>query len=71
MKDNMPKHICNQCEYMRRVPSLFSELEIVECSKGLCKTLNIIPTGGVLKSKWKTSPAWCPLKQEEKENDRY
>ena len=46
MKDNMPKHICNQCEYMRRVPSLFSELEIVECSKGLCKTLNIIPTGG-------------------------
>lgn len=46
MKDNMPKHICNQCEYMRRVHSLFSELEIVECSKGLYKTLNIIPTGG-------------------------
>ncbi len=46
MKDNMPKHICNQCEYMRRVPSLFSELEIVECSKRLYKTLNTIPTGG-------------------------
>lgn len=64
-KEDKPVFVCNKpCEFMRRIPALFPDIEIVECSNRVYKTLNIIPTGGVLKSKWKTSPAWCPLKQE-------
>ena len=44
--DQQPKHICNECEHMKRTASLFSEYEIVECSKYVYRTLNIIPQGG-------------------------
>ena len=40
------KHICNECGYMRAVPSLFDNIQIVECSNGCYRTLNTILTGG-------------------------
>lgn len=59
-------HVCSRCKYIRKVPSLFPDFEVIECSNGCYKTLEIIPSGGVMNIKWKTSPAWCPKKQEEK-----
>lgn len=40
------KHICNECGYMRAVPTLFDNIQVVECSNGCYRTLNTIPTGG-------------------------
>lgn len=39
-------HVCGRCKYIRKVPSLFPDFEVIECSNGCYKTLGIIPSGG-------------------------
>ena len=39
-------HVCSRCKYIRKVPSLFPDFEVIECSNGCYKTLRIIPSGG-------------------------
>jgi len=46
-KEDKPVFVCNKpCEFMRHIPALFPDIEIVECSNKVYRTLNIIPTGG-------------------------
>ena len=65
MKNNRPVFYCKECEHLKRVPSLFEDIEILECSKGIHDTINIVAVGGGCTRR--TSPQWCPLKRELKE----
>ena len=57
-----PVFHCKTCEYLKRVSSLFDDLEILECTKnGLHETINLVDSGGACRRR--TSPAWCPLKR--------
>lgn len=46
MKDKRPVFYCKECEHLKRVPSLFEGIEILECSKGVHDTINIVAEGG-------------------------
>lgn len=37
---------CKECEHLKRVKSLFEDIEILECSKGVHDTINIVAVGG-------------------------
>lgn len=46
MKNKRPVFKCKECEHLKKVPSLFEGIEILECSKGAHDTINIVAVGG-------------------------
>ena len=62
MKERKPVFKCKECQYLKRVPSLFDDVEILECSNGNHDTISIVTIGGGCNRR--TSPRWCPLKKE-------
>ena len=46
MKEHRPVFYCTECDYLKRVPRLFEGIEILECSKGVHDTINIVAVGG-------------------------
>ena len=50
MKERKPVFKCKECQYLKRVPSLFDDVEILECSNGNHDTLSIVNIrgGGVI-----------------------
>lgn len=62
MKQRRPVYYCKTCKHLKRVASLFEDIEILECANGIHRTINIVEPGGACRRR--TSPAWCPLKSE-------
>lgn len=65
MKKKRPVFYCKTCKYLKRVPALFDDMEVLECGNGLHETINIVSPGGPCRRR--TSPAWCPLKRGRQE----
>ena len=61
-KEKKPVYKCKECEWLKRVASLFDDLEVLECSNGVHDTINVVKKGGQCTRK--TSPRWCPKKRQ-------
>ena len=46
MKQHKPVFKCKECEWLKRVPSLFEGIEVLECSNGNHDTINLTAIGG-------------------------
>lgn len=61
-REKKPVYKCKDCKWLKRISSLFDDLEVLECSKGVHDTINVVQKGGQCTRR--TSPRWCPLKRQ-------